>query len=150
MLRRLRRWLLTLWRGWEYQKVNGTWIRVASRPLTSRRWEAARIAAARDLPVMNAAAALFRDTKRGVVTFSEMAEKLGQQMEDGRRSKMTDQTEELEQLRAVLQSAITHVAWMMSKDGIPANERTVEQQRFIDDVLDSGLVEGPDRIARRA
>ena len=70
-------------------------------------------------------------------------------MEDGRRSKMTDQTKELEQLRVVLQSAITHVGWMMSKDGIPANERTVEQQRFIDDVLDSGLVEGPDRIAGR-
>ena len=79
MLHRLRRWLLAFWRGWDYRKVNGTWMLVASRPLTSRRWEAARIAAARDLREMNATEELFRGVQVGVVTFAERAEKLGEQ-----------------------------------------------------------------------
>jgi len=76
-MRRVWRWLLRTWRGWDYQKVDGHWVVVATRPLSVKGWEAARKDAAVSLPVMNAVDVLFAGVTDGMVHFAEDAEAAG-------------------------------------------------------------------------
>lgn len=76
-MRRAWRWLLGMWRGWTYEKIGGSWVLVATRPLTAKGWKAARKEAAVSLPAMNACDALFATVRDGRSYFAEIAEALG-------------------------------------------------------------------------
>ncbi len=76
-MRRIWRWLASLWRGWRYQKIGGTWVLIVTRPLSLKRWQAARKETAVSLPIMNAVETLFSSVTDGRSHFAEMADRLG-------------------------------------------------------------------------
>ena len=73
MRRKVKRWLLSLWRGWEYRRVGGQWALVTTRPLSKRAWVAARKDAEVAIPTMEATEELFRRVTLGRTSFAALA-----------------------------------------------------------------------------
>jgi len=82
-MRRVWRWAQSLIRGWECRKLNGQWVLIVWRPLSSRAWREAQVLVewrARyhwpdEKDLAEKTERLFQTVENGRLTFAEAAER---------------------------------------------------------------------------